>query len=104
MTEILREIHKYVPVVYDENGKIIDVLEPIPFGGDQLTEERSINAMAGFTDGKTKYEELKGLTPKFEDWHLKKAMYEVKRINFYTKDKKLDYCYLKNVIRNSILR
>lgn len=47
------------------------------FGGDQLTEERAVNVQKGFLDGENQYDQLKGLSPKFEDWHLKRTLYEV---------------------------
>ena len=53
------------------------VIKPIRFGGDQLTEERAYNAQKGFKDGTTKYEQLKGLPPKNEDWHTKRTLYIV---------------------------
>ena len=47
MIEVLRELQrKYVPqttVVNAEEIGVEDVLLKIPFGGDQLTEERAIN-------------------------------------------------------------
>jgi len=51
-------------------------------GGDQLTEERIYNAQKGFLDGRNKYEQLQGLLPKCEDWHLKRTLYEVSTNNF----------------------
>jgi len=34
------------------------------------------------SDGTTAYERLEGLMPKFEDWHLKKTLYEVSFLYF----------------------
>ena len=51
-------------------------------GGDQLTEERIYNAQKGFLDGRNQYEQLKGLLPKCEDWHLKRTIYEVSTNNY----------------------
>ena len=80
MAEILKHLQDhYVPIKStDSNGKTEkEVLDTIPFGGDQLTEERAINVQKGFLDGENKYEKLQGLSPKFEDWHAKKTLYEV---------------------------
>jgi len=43
-----------------------------------LTEERGINIQKAFLDGRNAHERLEGLMPKFEDWHLKKTLYEVR--------------------------
>jgi len=48
MSEILQEAHKYVPKTYDDDGKVENIVESIPFGGDQLTEERAIKCQNGF--------------------------------------------------------
>ena len=77
MADILQELHKYVPTLYDDKRKVINIVESIPLGGDQLTEERAINCQNGFLDGENEYEMQKGVTPNFEDWHLKKLLYEV---------------------------
>jgi hypothetical protein len=42
-----------------------------------MTEERISNAQRGFLDGRDSYEKIKGLTPKFEDWHCKRNLCEV---------------------------
>lgn len=63
----------------DDLGVIIKhIIQAIAFGGDQLTEERIFNAQLGFRDGHNDYEMLKGLEPAYEDWHLKRTLYEVK--------------------------
>ena len=56
---------------------ITQVLKPIHFGGDQLTEERAINVQIAMDNGETVYKRIGGLMPKSEDWHLKKTFYEV---------------------------
>ena len=82
MIEILREIqHKYVPqttVINSDGIETEEVLQKIPFGGDQLTEERAINVQKSLLDGETIYERLAGLQPKIEDWHLKVTLYQVR--------------------------
>ena len=51
MAEILKEVQKeFVPMKKIE-GQAIDVLKRIPFGGDQLTEERAINTQKAFLGG-----------------------------------------------------
>ena len=88
MIEILREIqHKYVPqktIVNNDGVETEEVLIKIPFGGDQLTEERAINVQKALLDGETTYERLAGLQPEIEDWHLKVTLYQV-RIKVTTK-------------------
>jgi len=46
-----------------------------------LTEERAINTQKAFLGGENQLKRLQGLQPKFEDWHLKKTLYEVSFIN-----------------------
>ena len=80
MIEILRELQqKYVPqiIINTEGKEVKEILKKIPFGGDQLTEERAINIQKALLDGETSYERLAGLQPKFEDWHLKVTLYVV---------------------------
>ena len=74
---------KYVPQkgIVINGTKHCEIIKPILFGGDQLTEERAINTRRAFLDGETKFEKLKGLSPKFEDWHAKKTLYEVTTVN-----------------------
>lgn len=62
----------------DEDGEIIKHII-FAFGGDQLTEERIFNAQQGFIDARNDYEMLQGLKPAYEDWHLKRTLYEVIR-------------------------
>ena len=82
MAEILKQLQEhYVPQkssnISGETQK--DIIHTIHFGGDQLTEERAINVQRAFLDGDTQYEKLKGLSPKFEDWHAKKTLYEARQ-------------------------
>ena len=53
------------------------VIESIPLGGDQLTEERIANAQIGRGDASTEMTRLQGVKPNFEDWHMKRTLYEV---------------------------
>ena len=77
MAEIIKEIHeKYIPISSDIHG-VIDILSRVPFGGDQLTEERIVNTQKAFLGGDTQFKRLQGVDAKFEDWHLKKTLYEV---------------------------
>ena len=80
--QILRKTQdRYVPMAEetDQEGEILKyVICALLFGGDQLTEERIINAQQGFKDGRNDYEMLQGLKPAYEDWHLKRTLYEVK--------------------------
>ena len=86
--QIIREIQdKYVPMMDietdDEDREIRRlisklIIESLLFGGDQLTEERIINAQQGFVDCRNAYEMLQGLKPVYEDWHLKRTLYEVR--------------------------
>ena len=79
MVDILEELHKqYVPISGStEETKSVKIVEKVPFGGDQLTEERARNARAGRSDGDSEYERLEGLIPKVEDWHAIRILYQV---------------------------
>ena len=81
MIEILRELQsKYVPlkkIIREDGIEDDEVAMKIPFGGDQLTEERAINVQKALLDGETTFERLAGLQPKIEDWHLKRYLYAV---------------------------
>ena len=85
MREIIRHLQtNYVPLkkmlVENCNGDKVEDYEAamkIPFGGDQLTEERAINVQKALLDGETDFTKLAGLQPKFEDWHLKRTLYGV---------------------------
>ena len=79
ISEIMQYIQeKYIPQSYNEKGEAVDVVRPILFGGDQLTEERMVNVKKSFLNGKSKLDRLDGIVPKFEDWHLKRTFYEVR--------------------------
>ena len=75
------KIQKYVPCTFNEDGTIQDPIEELPFGGDQLTIERAKNCQLAMLDGESKYDQISALLPKFEDWHLKKTLYEVRGIS-----------------------
>ena len=80
--QIMRKVQdRYVPMAdeIDEEGETIKhAIHALLFGGDQLTEERIINAQQGFKDGRNDYEMIQGIKPAYEDWHLKRTLYEVK--------------------------
>ncbi|XP_066931077.1 uncharacterized protein [Clytia hemisphaerica] len=88
--QILKKVQEgYVPMATetDEDGEIIKhIIFALAFGGDQLTEERIFNAQQGFIDARNDYEMLQGLKPAYEDWHLKRTLYEVKETIFRTRD------------------
>eukprot|EP00111_Clytia_hemisphaerica_P016220 TCONS_00047979-protein len=79
MIQILENLQEnYVPKSEKDEKGLCDTFVDIPFGGDQLTEERAVNSQKARLDGENDLEKLKGLSPKFEDWHAKKCLYEVK--------------------------
>ena len=61
----------------DDNTEHKEILEKTFFGGDQLTEEGSRNAIYARSDGDDSYEKLEGLIPKVEDWHCIRILYQV---------------------------
>ena len=82
VVQILESVqNEYVPqkAVQHASDTIEGIIEPILFGGDQLTEERARNGQAVRADGDTDLEKLKGLVPKVEDWHAIRLMYQVQK-------------------------
>ena len=81
IVDILQEVHdSYIPkkeVVLEGGETVTEVLEPLFFGGDQLTEERARNAQDARGDGDSYFERLEGLIPKVEDWHAIRLVYQV---------------------------
>ena len=70
----------------NEEGELFKyIIFALAFGGDQLTEERIFNAQRGFRDAQNDYEMLQGLKSAYEDWHLKRTLYEVIKENNITK-------------------
>ena len=65
MIEILRHIqNKCVPqkLIKDTDTTTdVELIKSIPFGGDQLTEERAINVQKALLDGETNYEKNAGI-------------------------------------------
>lgn len=102
-TEIIQIIRKiqerHVPVTEElkDDTKTKTIIQPLLFGGDQLTGERIINAQKGFYDGRNDYEMLQGLKPIYEDWHLKGTLYEVSKLAFTVKIK-----YFKRINKISL--
>ena len=89
MTDILKALHTYVPVVDTVHHSIVDVdgsIEPVMineqmykilFGGDQLTVERARNIQRVRDNSDTVSHHMDGLVPVSEDWHSKMCLYKV---------------------------
>ena len=90
MTDILKALHTYVPVVDTVHHSIVDVdgsIEPVTimeqkmykilFGGDQLTVERAQNIQRVRDNSDTASHRMDGLVPVSEDWHSKMCFYKV---------------------------
>jgi hypothetical protein len=75
---------EYVPKkkVQSNSETNVDIIEPILFGGDQLTEERARNGQAARADGDTDLEKLRGLVPKVEVWHAIRLLYQVQKFMY----------------------
>ena len=66
MTNILKELHKYVPYVgSSKNREYADQA----IVGDQLTVERAVNVHNTLNNGFTPKQRLDGLHFEFADWH-----------------------------------
>lgn len=81
MVEILKMVNtKYVPTIKIQNELEDEediIKERIMFGGDQLTVERAIGAMAAVMDADTPYKQLKGIIPVVEDFHCEMNILQV---------------------------
>lgn len=90
MTDILKALHTYVPVVDTVHHSIVDVdgsIEPVTineqkmykilFGGDQLTVERARNIQRVRDNSDSALHRMDGLVPVSEDWHSKMCLYKV---------------------------
>ena len=72
---MIRNQEKYVPTV--KKDETLEVIEPIFFDGDALTEERARNIQWVFKDGDNQFDRFEGLDPVHTDWHAKVKLYEV---------------------------
>ena len=54
-----------------------NILQKVPFHGDQLFEERAWNTIWTYQDGINEFDRLEGLQPEVADWHAKLNLYEV---------------------------
>ena len=61
--DIIHHIQQYTPST--EDGQV----QPVLFGGDQLTRERTIHAQEGKMQSQTPLQRLQGFVAKCEDWH-----------------------------------
>ena len=62
----------------NDDGELIKyIIFALAFGGDQLTEEMIFNTHQGFRDAQNDYKMLQGLKSAYQDWHLKRTLYEV---------------------------
>ena len=88
MIEILRYLHKYVPVIEREQEILIPsqdksisrtntVQHRLIFGGDQLTVARVRGAQLAMCNGSTPVQRLEGLIPVIQDWHTEVILTEV---------------------------
>lgn len=66
MTEILKELHKYVPYIGKDHCREYADQAIV---GDQLTVERGVNAHNTLSNGFTSHQRLEGLHFEFADWH-----------------------------------
>lgn len=54
-----------------------DLIDPVLFGGDQMTRRRIESAQEGRKNDISQITKLKGFVPVCEDWHTKKVFLEV---------------------------
>ena len=81
MTEILTQLHQYIPqsTYFEEkeisNGTVEKIekanMHQILLGGDQLTAARSRSAIKAKGNSQTPAKQLQGIIPVMEDWHTK---------------------------------
>ena len=71
---------KYVPAV--KKDWTFEVIEPIFFDADALTEERARNIQWVFQDGDNQFDRIEGLDSVHTDWHAKVKLHEVNIYNY----------------------
>ncbi|XP_044173628.1 uncharacterized protein LOC114969606 [Acropora millepora] len=79
---MMKNQQHYVPLTDGESNQA-EILEPIFFDGDALTEERARNAQWMFKDGDSRIDRLEGLDPVHTDWHTKVKLYELEYKTFF---------------------
>ena len=81
MLEILQHCNaEYVPKCRNTIGECEDedkILYKVTFGGDHLTVERAVGAVAAVADSDNPYERLEGLIIKHEDFHCEMNVLQV---------------------------
>ena len=81
MLEILQHCNaEYAPKCRNTNGECEDeykILYKVAFGGDHLTVERAVSAVAAVADSDNPYERLEGLIIKHEDFHCEMNVLQV---------------------------
>lgn len=90
MLDILKAMHSYVPTikrtttekvvvneVEEEVQLVKEEVQPVLFGGDQMTIERSRSIQNVLSNSDSVSARLEGLTPVVEDWHTKMCLYKV---------------------------
>ena len=81
MLEILQHCNaEYVPKCRNTIGECEDedkILYKVAFGGDHLTVERAVGAVAAVADSDNPYERLEGLIIKHEDFHCEMNVLQV---------------------------
>lgn len=74
---LIQNQQHYVPMAERHGFCDSEILEPIFFDGDALTEERARNTQWMFIDGDSKINRLEGLDPVHTDWQTKVKLYEI---------------------------
>ena len=95
--DILKYLHKYVPMVESSSKEVVDVdgveeettvthqeLHKILLGGDQLTVERARGIQNIRDNSDNPSHHLEGLVPTCEDWHAKMCLYKVQCDKYIT--------------------
>lgn len=77
---MMKNQQHYVPLTDGESNQA-EILEPIFFDGDALTEERARNAQ--WIDGDSRIDCREGLDPVHTDWHTKVKLYELEYKTFF---------------------
>ena len=90
MIGIMREMQKYVPNVSKESTFKLgdhefttthDTINPLLFGGDQLTVRNARSAQTASSSETSGLSRLEGLVPVFEDWHARVCLLTVSTQN-----------------------
>lgn len=81
MIDIVRDLHKLVPIVKEADGN--EVFDRVSVVGDQKTIERGVEAQFSVQNAYTKSRRLEGVFFQLADWHHENKFLSVRYCNYF---------------------